>query len=267
MRVLAWDIHLFVRALVATAVFFALLVVVTATTDEGDVSAWVRLSRTLPALPVAAALGAFVPLRRARESGEERALEGLGRPPLSFVTFAVLGASVVPTAFAMVVLVAPKVDLTAFFPALQTTTRFEAGPSGFRSEGLGVDVVVREDGVVVPTFVATPPDDAARPGIASIAASPGPSKGRTPELRALAASFLVVAAWALALAAGLVRRRTAVLLGVAGAVVISGAASVVLFHMVAASRAPGVTVLVPMVLLLVGSALGYGARPWRTSNE
>ncbi len=265
MGIVAWDVRMGLRAALFTALGFALLFVVTATTDEGDVAAAVRLSRTLPALPIAAALGAFVTTRRARDSGEERAFAGLGRSPLAFVSGSVIGASVVPALFALVVLFAPTIALTAFFPTLQTTTHFYADASGFHSDGLQARVTVGSDGRFVPSFApdAESSENAKAEGNSRTAAARTPSRLR---LRVLAASFLVVAALALTLATGLVRSRASRVLLVFLGVVMASAASVVAFHLVAAGRIDGPFVLLPMVLLLLAALLGYRVRPWHRAS-
>ena len=61
-----WDLRTFARALGATLLGIAVVWLVTAASDEGQLTAGVRAGRTLPLAPLCSAIGAALALGTAR---------------------------------------------------------------------------------------------------------------------------------------------------------------------------------------------------------
>ncbi|MCA9585022.1 MAG: hypothetical protein KC657_06670 [Myxococcales bacterium] len=136
----SWDARAFARAIGATCVAFAIGWLVTAASDEGALTVGARAGRTVPLLPLFAAVGTAIAIgsRRARE--ELRALAALGRHPARTAAFVTAGAAL-PAAVAALVLVAtPHADVSAFYPAPDHGDAFVATRSGYVSPSLGVEV-------------------------------------------------------------------------------------------------------------------------------
>ncbi len=112
-----WHVRLFVRALVGAALAFGLILLLTALTDEGGLTLAVRLGRAAPMTPVAAALGTGAALAPPRWRGELLALSTLGQRPTVTMLPAVLGATVVGAAIAMLLMLG-GVDAHGFFPVV-----------------------------------------------------------------------------------------------------------------------------------------------------
>src|SRR5688572_27515000 len=93
--VVSWDARVARAAAGATLVAFLVAIVVTGATDEGNVAWLERVARTLAALPLCAAFGAWVALVGRRGRGELRALASLGRSPARAGLPAAIGALVV----------------------------------------------------------------------------------------------------------------------------------------------------------------------------
>src|SRR5688572_12741164 len=91
--VTTWDLRAFVRALAATLVGLVVVWLVTAASDEGQLTVATRAGRTLPLAPLCSAVGAVVALATARVRSETRALEALGRAPGENALAAAAGAA------------------------------------------------------------------------------------------------------------------------------------------------------------------------------
>ena len=89
----AWDLRTFARALGATLIGIVVVWLVTAASDEGQLTVGVRAGRTLPLAPLCSAIGAALALGTARVRDETRALEALGRSPGQSARAAALGAA------------------------------------------------------------------------------------------------------------------------------------------------------------------------------
>ena len=89
---------------------------VTAASDEGQLTAGVRAGRTLPLAPLCSAVGAALALGTARARSEVRALEALGRSPAESALYAAIGAAVPSIVMALAIGLAQSVDVGGFYP-------------------------------------------------------------------------------------------------------------------------------------------------------
>ena len=239
----AFDDRLILRAAALTAMTVALVVGVTALTDEGNVPWALRVSRSLPALPLAAAVGAGLTFRTARLRGEVRALAALGRSPRATGAFAAGGAGVVVAAVALAVLAVPAVDVSGFFPsAYAGEVLVPDGPAYRESTGR---FRVEADGSL--TYPASSPGPSA-----NTAPPPGPAVPRGG--RGAAALALLAAGVALAQLAARARWSPSD----TGATALFLAASALLFHAAALGHVPAFTAAAPAMALLAWASLGYG---------
>jgi hypothetical protein len=103
------------RALATATAAWIVCVLVVAATDEGSVPWAARLGRSLPAAPIAAAIGVALTVSTARTRGELRALEALGRSERDSVLSAVVGSLIPCTALAVLAL-CTVLDVSSFFP-------------------------------------------------------------------------------------------------------------------------------------------------------
>ena len=242
----------FVRALGATLVGLAVVWLVTAASDEGQLTVGARAGRSLPLAPLASAVGAALALGTPRVREEAHALETLGRSPAETARSAAYGAAVPSLVVAIAIAIAPQVDIAAFYPR---------APKG--------DTFVRsEDGFVSPSLsVAVSPDGTVRP-MTNPAGDPGDS-GLPHGARGSAALATGLAGLALALVSGRSvlrqslldregerRRRIAAL----AQIVLCAVATVFAFQAAAARIAPAALAVVPPTLLLGAVMLGYRRR-------
>ena len=135
-----WDGQLFWRAATVAAVGFALGVLVTGVSDEGGV-AWVeRVARTLPLVPLCAALGTWAALSAARARGETVALAAVGRSDVEVGAAAVAGGAAVAALAAATLVVAPGVDASPFFPRAPRASAWVWQSGAFVDRGRGFEV-------------------------------------------------------------------------------------------------------------------------------
>jgi hypothetical protein len=235
MRPTPFDWQMARRASVLAAILSLAMVAVVVSTDEQSVSWAARLGRLAPLLAVAGGLGAFVTMEQARARGEVRAIMALGVAPLR----ACAGAAVGGTWVALVgpgMVLRKSVDLGPLFP------RAEAGTEVFRTLDARTvietsrGVILHADGMLAPLAEHAP----------SMLSSTQPRLGTFLALLVLA---LAVPIWsALRCRPG---RRI-----VMGALAMLGC--MLVFHLVAAGRAPAWTLpLAPLVLLVEAVNLGY----------
>ena len=149
----------------------ALIVVwlVTAASDEGQLTVGTRVGRTLPLAPLCSAVGAALALGTARVRQESRAFEALGRSPAETGRAAALGAALPSIVVALAIVALPSVDVGAFYPRAARGEKFVFTGSGFQSPTLGVRIDAEGETHVL---VGTPPaPDAELPGGARMAAA------------------------------------------------------------------------------------------------
>jgi lipopolysaccharide export LptBFGC system permease protein LptF len=239
--VTAWDRRAAVRAFGATLVALAVVWLITAASDEGQLTVSARAGRTLPLAPLCSAFGAALALGTARVRAEVRALEALGRSPTESARAAVLGAAIPTIAIALAIGAASSVDVGGFYPRAPRGDTFVREGDGFVSATLGVRV--EDDGEAKPLDGATPTN---------------PDEGLPRGARAVAAATTAIAAIALALVAAhaLLRpsmsdRRSRRKTRMRAATLVIGCAlsTLVAFQAAAAHVSPAVLAVVPPLLL------------------
>lgn len=245
-----WDWRSAGRALGATVLALVVVVLITAATDEGQISIAARIARTLPLAPLCSAVGAVLTLGTARARSEVRALEALGRSPAESARFAAAGAALPSLVMAFAIGVASSVDVGGFYPRAprgEAFVREEASgdrPGAFVSTDLGVRV--KDDGETLPL------DEKAAP--------PNGDEGLPRAARGSAATTTAIAGIALALVASraIVRpslsdRRTRRRLRIRAALAVLGCAlfTLIAFQAAAAHVAPAMLAIVPPVVLLI----------------
>lgn len=226
------------------ALVFAVAVLVTAASDEGNVPWTVRVARTLPALPLAGAAAAFLTLAPLRQRGDVRALAALGQAPWRIVRPAVLACVAPHVVVAVLVFASPRVEVSAFFPRTPTTERIVPVGDGFVDVRRGV--TVHADGTLEP----------AAQTVRGLAGDTGvPRGGRT-----AIAALLVLAGAALPLAFVVARREDWIRLSLAG--LAAAGATVLALHLAAAGQLHPLAAAVPWAALLALAALRYRWLRW-----
>jgi hypothetical protein len=240
-----WDWRSAARALGATVLALVVVVLITAATDEGQLSLAARIARTLPLAPLCSAVGAALALGTPRARSEVRALEALGRSPSESARYAAIGAALPSLIMAFAIAVAGSVDVGGFYPR---------APRG--------ETFVREDGAFVSTGLAVrvTDDGDARPLDDKSASPSGGDEGLPRAARGSAATTTAIAGIALALVASravvrpsLSDRKRRRRLRVRAALAVLGCAlfTLLAFQAAAARVAPAMLAIVPPVVLLV----------------
>ncbi len=249
-----WDLRTLGRALAATTLALVVVWLVTAATDEGQLSSSVRIARAMPVAPLCSAVGAALALGTTRLREEARALEALGRTPATIGRPSAIGAALPSLAVALLLAAAPSLDVQAFYPRAPRAETFawndERG--AFESEALGVRVGASGEAVVV----APPRPSGDEDGV--------PAKGRAAAAAAtaLAGVALALLASRTVLAPALseepgarMRRYGALALGVTCAL-----GTLVAFQAAAARAAPAEAAVLAPALLLGAVLFGYRDR-------
>jgi hypothetical protein len=239
------------RALGGALLGLVVVWLVTAASDEGQLTAGARAGRTLPLAPLCSAVGVALALGTARVRQESRAFEALGRSPVETGRAAALGAALPSVVIAAVILLVPSVDVGAFYPRPARGEAFVFTGSAFESPTLGVRVDA--DGEVQPLEDAAASPDAELPRGARVAAS---------TATALAGLSLALVTARAALRTSLLderarRRMRAAALGEGFACAVL---MVVAFQAAAARIAPAALAVFPPAALLVLAL----ARLWRS---
>lgn len=144
-----WDRRALLRALGAALLGLAVVWLVTAASDEGQLTVGARAGRTLPVAPLCSAVGAALALGTARVRQEVRAFETVGRSPAVTGRAAALGAALPSVLVALAILAIPSVDVAAFYPRAAVGDTFVASDDGsFVSPTLGVRIA--PDGTTQP---------------------------------------------------------------------------------------------------------------------
>jgi hypothetical protein len=244
--VTAWDLRAFVRAFVAALVALAVVWLVTAASDEGQLTVGARAGRTLPLAPLCSAVGAALALGTARIRDETLALEALGRSPIENARAAALGAALPSIVIAIAIAATSRVDVSAFYPRAARSETFVREDGAFTSPTLGVRV---EDADGEPRTIdgGSPPDEGLPRGARASAAAATAASG---------IALALVAARAI-LRASLQderrqRRRRAIALAQLAACAI---ATVIAFQAAAAHVAPAALAIFPPAALLLAALL------------
>jgi hypothetical protein len=167
--VTVWDIRACLRALGAALLGLIVVWLVTAASDEGQLTVGARAGRTLPLAPLCSAVGAALALGTERVRQEARAFEALGRSPADTSRAAALGAAIPSIVIALAIAAISSVDVGAFYPRPASRDTFVHTEAGFVSPSLGV--VIDADGETH-VFDAPPPvPDEGLPRGARISAS------------------------------------------------------------------------------------------------
>jgi len=135
-----WDLRTFLRALVATLIGIVVVWLVTAASDEGQLTVGVRAGRTLPLAPLCSAIGAALALGTARVRDETRALEALGRSPGQTARSAALGAALPSLLIGIAIGLTSIIDVSGFYPRAPRSDTFVYEGGAFTSPTLGVRV-------------------------------------------------------------------------------------------------------------------------------
>lgn len=150
----AWDRRSFARALFAALLAVLVAWLVTAASDEGQLTMGVRAGRILPLVPLCSAAGVALAVGTSRARSETRTLETLGRAPFRSTWAAVVGAAAPSFATAVVVALVATVDVSAFYPQPPLGDAFVFVDGAFEGASLGVRVPPEGD----PRWLAaTPP--------------------------------------------------------------------------------------------------------------
>lgn len=176
-----WDLRALGRAFGAAGLGLLVVWIVTAASDEGQLTVGARAGRSLPLAPLCSAVGAALALGTARVRLESRAFEALGRSPAETSRAAALGAALPSLVVAIAIALIPAVDISAFYPRAARGDAFVATAEGFESTTLGVKI--SHDGETTP--LVTPP--------------PAPDEGLPRGARMTAAGATALAGLALAL--------------------------------------------------------------------
>jgi hypothetical protein len=258
-----WDWRSGTRAFGAAVLALVVVVLITAATDEGQISVAARIARTLPLAPLCSAVGAALALGTARARSEVRALEALGRSPFESARFAAAGAALPSLLMAFAIGVAGSVDVGGFYPRAprgETFVREEpsAGnePSArkqgaFVSSGLGVRVT--DDGDARPLDERSPPARSGDEGL------PRAARGSAATTTAIAGIALALVASRAVVRPSLSDRKRRRRLRLRAALSVLGCAlfTLLAFQAAAARVAPAALAIVPPVILL---ALELAAR-------
>jgi hypothetical protein len=240
MPLTAYD-WLLVRRTVSLALALAILVfIVMVGTDDAASTFAGRVGRLAALVSLAGGGGAFIANEQARSRGELRALAAAGVPPVKASLGAIVGGAVVG-ALGPVLALARVVDLTPLFPRV--------APSGKTWVSQGDEWLDATRGVVVRASGELA--QVAAPVQAALVEGPMPRLATAAALSLAAIGFPL---WATARSAAL--RRSAVGLVVA-------AASVAIFHLVAAQRTSPAALVVPPLILLMDAAFLHRRASWR----
>lgn len=248
-----WDIRALLRALGAASLGLVVVWLVTAASDEGQLTIGARAGRTLPIAPLCSAVGAALALGTARVKQEALAFEALGRSPAQTGRAAAIGAAIPSLLVAIIIGLVPSIDVGAFFPRAASGDTFVHTAEGFASPSLGV--TVDADGEPHALAAAIEPEDSALPRGARLSAAIATG------LAGLALSLVAArASLRQSLLDRQARRRMRVI--AFGEGLACTVAMLVLFQSAAAKVAPAALVALPPVALLALAALRlHGLQP------
>lgn len=229
-----WDKRTFARTLALTVVAFVAALLLGAATDEGNVRWMERVARTLPALPIAGAAGAWLAMAPLRTRGEVRALAAIGRNPWEIVRPAIAACAFAHLVAAILAL-SSAVAVGTFFPRAAARPALVFRDGDFVDEGRGVRILA--DGTMegAPITAAPKKEDV-------------PPFGRLAVAGMLLFAGIAIPMWALR------RERLRKVVLAYGA---TAGATIVCFHGAAVGAFPALAAVVPSGALLAGAALRY----------
>ena len=243
-NVTRWDWRSAARAFGATVLALAVVVLITAATDEGQISLAARVAPTLPLAPRCTAVGAALALGTARARSEVRALEALGRSPAESARYAALGAALPSLLMALAIAAAGSVDVGGFYPRAPRGESFVREEGAFVSSGLGVRVTDDGDARAL--------DDKSMSAGNRDEGLPRAARGSAATTTALAGIALALVASRAVVRPSLSDRKTRRRLRIRAAVAVLGCAlfTLVAFQAAAARVAPAMLAIVPPAVLL-----------------
>jgi hypothetical protein len=246
-----WDFRTFTRALVATLIGIVVVWLVTAASDEGQLTAGVRAGRTLPLAPLCSAIGAALALGTARVRDETRALEALGRSPGQSARGAALGAALPSILIGLAIGTSSIIDVSGFYPRAPRGDTFVYENGAFTSATLGVRVAGDGEPRPVEGHGLTPDDGLPRHARAAASVA-----------TAMAGVALSLVAARAILRVSLLHRRGRRKRRIVAAVQVFACAllTLVAFQAAAARVAPASLAMLPPAALLGVAVLGYRAR-------
>lgn len=241
-----WDTRALLRALGAASLGLVVVWLVTAASDEGQLTIGARAGRTLPIAPLCSAVGAALALGTARVKQEALAFEALGRSPAETGRAAAFGAAIPSLLVAIMIGLVPSIDVGAFFPRAAGGDTFVHTAEGFSSPSLGV--AIDTDGETRPLATVREPEDSALPRGARVSAAIATG------LAGLALSLVAArASLRRSLLDRQARRRMRIV--AAGEGIACTVAMLVLFQSAAAKVAPAALAALPPAALLALAAL------------
>lgn len=230
----AWDARLLARTFALVSLAFLAALLLTAATDEGGVAWLERIARTLPALPLAGAAGAWLALSPLRTRGDLRALAAIGRNPWQIVRPAVAASALAHVCGAALV-VSSALAAGTFFPRAAAKPPVVFRDGDFIDEAKGIRI--RADGMMQGAPITSPPS-----------ATRVPPMGRFAVGTVLLLWGAALPMWALLER----RRRRALGYGLATA-----GATIFCFHAAAAGAMPALVAVLPSGALLAGATVRY----------
>lgn len=231
------------RALGGAMLGLVVVWLVTAASDEGQLTVGARAGRTLPLAPLCSAAGVALALGTARVRQEARAFEALGRSPAETGMAAALGAALPSVVVALAIVTIPYVDIAAYYPRAVRGDSFLRTEEGWVSSTLGV--IINEEGETRPIPEGAPtPSDSELPEQARLSA------GLATGLAGVALSLLTSRA---ALRASLldVRRRRRMRATALAEGVLCAVSMLVAFQASAVRLTPATLAVAPPLVLLV----------------
>lgn len=247
-----WDLRAFGRAFAATLIGLVVVWLVTAASDEGQLTVATRAGRTLPLAPLCSAVGAVVALATARVRSETRALEALGRAPGENALAAAAGAALPSLVVAALIMASGALDVSGFYPRPMRGDDFEFDRSSRTFVSASLAVRVDADGKTSPAAGLAPVDDGLPLGARRWAALATGLAGAALPLVAARATVRPSLS-----TRGLRRRRRLVAaVGVFGCLLVT----LVAFQAAAAHMMSAAFVAAPPLALLIAALFGYRAR-------
>lgn len=225
------------RVVFANIALISLVFLVSAATDEGNLTLAVRVGRVLPLVPIASAIAVKVVLAGVKSRGEITALGALGASPREIALACAFAALVAPVLAALAIVTA-RVDVDGFYPAppAAPVVAPAAAGGGFVSGDLGITI-----------------DDAGEPHALTSPAPTSPPSALPLHAPAAAALTTLVASLALALA--FAREKSRLVLHVPAVVAL--VLALVAFQLAAAKLLPAFAAAVPMLGLLAIEVRAY----------
>ncbi len=224
------------RVVFANIALISLVFLVSAATDEGNLTLAVRVGRVLPLVPIASAIAVKAVLTGVKSRGEITALGALGASPREIALGCAFAALVAPVLAALAIVTA-RVDVDGFYPAPPAAPVVApAAGGGFVSGDLGITI-----------------DDAGEPHVLTSPAPTSPPSALPLHARAGAALTTLVASLALALAFAREKSRLVLHVPAVAALVLA----LVAFQLAAAKLLPAFAAAVPMLGLLAIEVRAY----------